>query len=214
MVRLLGVVDGTSLTWEPSIPKGAPTSLGALEAVEFQTTDLFVVRSQDDDHPFVFTQYMSVCSRMVSTARAERIAGSIRRLAPSANASSATRNGWLSCHPNKLLKRYVFFTDPTYATTNLVITRAKGPSGFADVGIDCLGSLTGWRPAGVNYEVAHVDLVRKLVAVEQCGTSRHEAKSDAPFGIVVWGTDWFSSYGYPAGGNIGTINHVVIPIPK
>jgi hypothetical protein len=31
----------------------------------------------------------------------------------------------------------------------------------------------------------------------------------------VWGTDFYASYGYPAGGNIGTINEVVVPpVPR
>ena len=29
--------------------------------------------------------------------------------------------------------------------------------------------------------------------------------------IVVWGTDRYSSYGYPAGGNARKINDVVVP---
>jgi hypothetical protein len=41
------------------------------------------------------------------------------------------------------------------------------------------------------------------------------AESNAPFGIVTWGTDYYASYGYPAGGNVGAINRVVVlPIPR
>jgi hypothetical protein len=51
--------------------------------------------------------------------------------------------------------------------------------------------------------------------VDACKTSRHEATSAGAFGVTVGGTDWFASYGYPAGGNIGTINNVVVPpVPK
>ena len=57
--RLTGVVDGTQLTWAPSTPTGAPTSLTAGAVVEFETRDFFIVESQDDDHPFSLTQYMS-----------------------------------------------------------------------------------------------------------------------------------------------------------
>jgi hypothetical protein len=34
-----------------------------------------------------------------------------------------------------------------------------------------------------------------------CVNGHHSAESAAPFGIVVWGTDAYASYGYPAGGN-------------
>jgi hypothetical protein len=120
--------------------------------------------------------------------------------------------------PEQFLSRYVFFTDPTYATTNVVITRVRGAQGFADVDISCLGTVTGWQPVGTSgdYEVAHVDLVRGGSGVQPaCATSRHEASSEGAFGVMVWGTDYYASYGYPAGGNIGTINDVVIvPVPK
>src|SRR5262249_46875586 len=56
--RLLGVVDGTALTYDPSPPPGAPTALDAGQVAEFFTTNLFVVRSQDGEHPFSMTQYM------------------------------------------------------------------------------------------------------------------------------------------------------------
>ena len=28
------------------------------------------------------------------------------------------------------------------------------------------------------------------------------------------GLDWFASYGHPAGGNVGTINEVKVPVPQ
>src|SRR5262249_32337866 len=56
--RLLGVVGGTELTWDPAPPPNAPTSLGAGQVAEFETTQVFAVHSQDADHPFLFSQYM------------------------------------------------------------------------------------------------------------------------------------------------------------
>jgi IgGFc binding protein len=44
----------------------------------------------------------------------------------------------------QFLARYVFFTDPTYGTTSVVLTRAKDKSGFADVTLDCIGTISGW----------------------------------------------------------------------
>ena len=44
-----------------------------------------------------------------------------------------------------------------------------------------------------------------------CDNGPHTASSAAPFGLVVWGLDEWASYGYPAGGNIGPINSVIVP---
>jgi hypothetical protein len=44
-----------------------------------------------------------------------------------------------------------------------------------------------------------------------CDNGPHTASSAGPFGLMVWGLDSASSYGYPAGGNIATINTVVVP---
>ncbi len=202
--RILGVVDGTQLTYDPPIA-GAPATLGAGDVFEFEATELFVVRSQDDDHPFTLSQYM-----------------------PGANSSSRPGCGSFgSCGlgdeewvvllpPAQFLSRYPFFTDPTYSTTNLVITRSKVGDAFEDVDVNCLGTITDWMPVGSEglYEVAHVDLIRSGAGVTPaCATSSHEATSAGPFGIMVWGTDSYASYGYPAGGNVGVINEVVV-IPE
>ena len=96
--RIVGVVDGTTLDWGPNPPSGVPTTLSAGQIAQFGTTSPFHVQSQDSDHPFSLTQYM-----------------------------------------------------------------------------------TG---------------------------SRHEAHSNGPFGITVWGTDWCASYAYPASASLRAINSV------
>jgi hypothetical protein len=83
--------------------------------------------------------------------------------------------------------------------------------------VECLGNVDHWQPVGTagKYQVAYADLVRATVPVANCNTSRQAASSASAFGIVVWGTDWASSYGYPAGGNLAAINQVVIqPVVK
>jgi hypothetical protein len=111
----------------------------------------------------------------------------------------------------------VFFTDPTYATTNLVVTRVKTASGFNDVTVDCAGPLTGWQPLGTSeqFEFTNVDLVRATKAVAGCQNGPHLATSAGPFGLLVWGLDKAASYSYPAGGSFRAINSVVLlPIPR
>ena len=102
--------------------------------------------------------------------------------------------------------------DPTYGVANVALVRVPGSGGaFQDVEIDCYGIVDTWQPVGNagSFEVAHLDLYRG--GMGQCATSQQDASSAAPFGIVVWGTDYYSSYGYPAGGNVATINSVIVP---
>jgi hypothetical protein len=213
--RILGLVAGTALTYDPSPPMGAPSTIGAGQVAEFSTTSTFVIKSQDEKHPFGLTQYMPGSPQGASRSDS---CGPNPPF-PGLTSCDLGDEDWVNVlAPKQFLQRYVFFTDPTYATTNLVLTRVKGANGFQDVTIDCLGApVTGWQvvDGAGHYQVAYVDLLRGTVPVANCAGSKHEAKSAAPFGLVVWGTDWFASYGYPAGGNMGSINTVTVPpIPR
>ncbi len=209
--RMLGVVDGTTLVYDPAPPPGAPATLAAGQIAEFNATSLFSVRSQDEEHPFAFSQYMpGTFTTRPGCAATPPFSGRMCGLGD---------EEWvIQLPPRQYLQRYAFFTDPPYAATNLVITRVKGPNGFSDVDVARLGTVTGWQPVGSSgqFEVAHVDLYRSFAgSPAACATSQHEATSSGAFGITVWGTDYYASYGYPAGGNIGTINDVVVPpIPR
>jgi hypothetical protein len=127
--------------------------------------------------------------------------------------------------PGEFLSSYVFFTDPTYPETNLVVIRSKGKDGtFADVSLDCTGVLGGWQPIG-SYEYTRFDLVRHNFAPQGgCNNGRHEIHSASPFGLTVWGwgnaetgnigTGFYTqyvSYAYLGGANVQPINNVVIP---
>jgi hypothetical protein len=121
--------------------------------------------------------------------------------------------------PAQYLSDYVFFTDPTYPETDLVIVREKGTDGqFHDVMLDCAGTLSGWQTVGA-YEWTRADLqTGNFTPVGNCNNGRHEITSTAPFGLQVWGwgtpnTTAFTanvSYGYPGGMNLAPINSVVI----
>jgi hypothetical protein len=62
---------------------------------------------------------------------------------------------------------------------------------------------------GGQYEMTRVDLQR-LNPVGSCTNGRHTASSGGAFTIMVWGLANFASYAYPAGGNVGKINPVVV----
>ncbi|MCA9621073.1 MAG: IgGFc-binding protein [Myxococcales bacterium] len=205
--RLVGAVDGTQLTWTPAPPAGAPTSLNLGDVAEFMAPGPFVVASQDEDHPFYAAQYMT---------GAEHVgAGFVGEGDPE----------WVNIIPTaQYLDKYVFFTDPTYSETSLVVIRRPASDGqFRDVQLDCAGTLGGWQPLG-SYEYTRIDLVTgNFQNVGNCSNGRHEMSSDAPFGVTVWGWGGYSttlltayvSYAYPAGASIQTINEVVVPpIPQ
>lgn len=205
--RLVGAVDGTTLTWDPAPPPGAPTTIGVGQMAEFNASGPFVVKSQDADHPFYMASYMTGCGEVDQSFSDCRGDPEFVNVIPR----------------GQYLDSYVFFTDPTYPETNLVLTRQKVNGVFADVTLDCLGTVTGWTPigAGGELEFARVDLVRGNFQPQgSCDNGRHEISSDLPFGLTVWG--WGSaasggfltqavSYAYPAGASIQPINQVVVP---
>jgi hypothetical protein len=201
--RVVGAVNGTVLTWEPEAPPGAPLMLERGEVMEFSAPGPFVVKSQDDKHPFYLGAYMTSGELFNSEGDPD----------------------WVNVvPPAQYLDNYVLFTDPTYPETNLVVVRtpSKLDGKFADVNLDCLGPLTGWQPLGP-YEYTRVDLVTgNFQDVGNCSNGRHEMSSAAPFGVTVWG--WgsnaatgtkFVSYAYPAGASVQPINDVVVvPDPE
>jgi hypothetical protein len=220
--RVVGAVDGTTLTWEPSAPTGAPSPISAGQMVEFQTGGPFVVSSQDDKHPFYMAQYMTGCTGYPGYSQTSDCRGDPEfvNMIP----------------PQQYLNSYVLFTDPTYSETELVVTRQKDQNGFEDVTLDCAGTLTGWQNAGTsgNYQYTRVDLVTgNFQKVGNCDNGRHTMTSNGIFGVTVWGwgsaatggqyrctscTGFYTqavSYGYPAGASVQPINTVVVvPTPK
>jgi hypothetical protein len=199
--RLVAAVDGTSLAFDPAVP-GAPLQVNAGQTFDFEATGSFVVKSQDDKHPFYLGQVMSGC-----TVSNGSLGGGCLGDEEYVNLVP----------PAQFLSRYVFFTDPTYKTTNLVVVRSKVSGAFQDVTLDCAGVLGGWRDvdaAGL-YQQTEIDLVRDGQPNGTCNNGPHVAESKGPFGLMVWGLDEYASYAYPAGGNVAPINAVVVPaVPK
>lgn len=204
--RIMGAVNGTTLTWLPAPPPGAPSQIEFGQVIEFAASSAFYVKSQDANHPFYLSSYMTGGGKYNGIGDPE----------------------WVNAIPtDQFLTDYVLFTDPTYSETSLVVTRKKGDNGqFADVKLDCAGALTGWKPVG-EFETTFINLVTgQFQNVGNCSNGRHEIHSDAPFGVTVWG--WgtipgfpgtklytqYVSYAYPAGAGVKPINTVEIPVPK
>ena len=225
--RVVGAVDGTTLTFDPP-QAGAPTTINARQLAEFNATGPFVISSQAADHPFYFAQYMT--GGQLSFADP---------MDPRAGEGDPEYVNVIS--PTQFLQRYTFFTDPTYPETNLVVTRVKDPTLgiFPNVSLDCAGTLSGWAPVGSsgNYEFMRIDLsTGNFQGQNGCNNGVHTLTATLPgggptakprAGATVWGwgnpityaptdneanpkfTRWVS-YGYPVGANITPLNSVVL----
>jgi hypothetical protein len=231
--RIVGAVNGTTLTYDPAAPAGAPTALAAGQVAGFESPGPFVVRSQDAAHPFYLAEYMTggdippyFQTNNVETPDDGEGDAEFVNVVP----------------PAQYLSRYTFFTDPTYPETNLVVVRVKDPGlgVFPDVTLDCVpGALAGWTAVGTTglYELARVDLsTGDFQGVGGCDNGVHTIQasfagvdSGVPvprFGVTVWGwgntitlpqpndldprsTRWVS-YAYPAGANFAPLNAVVV----
>jgi hypothetical protein len=203
--RLVGAANGTTLTYDPPVA-GAPTTIAKGQVIDFQTSLAFVATAQDSSHAFYMGQIMSGCL-IYGTSRGGCFGGASCNLGDEEYVNIMP--------PAQFLTSYVFFTDPTYPTTNLVFTRVKTGGVFKDVTLDCYGTLGGWTnvDAAGNYQITNVDVKLGGSKVGACDNGPHSATSLAPFGVMVWGLDYCSSYAYPAGGNLANINTISAPPP-
>src|SRR5262249_53365638 len=155
------------------------------QVVRFEATDPFVVRSQDDKHPFSMAGHMTGWEDLPDNPNGEGDAEYV-----------------VTIPPQQYLNHYLFLTDPTYKNTHLVFVRGKAKDGlFKDVKLKCAGTIGGWMPIGTGgeYEYSRFDLVIGGAGQAGCNNGEHVADSEAPFGLTVWGWDFAVSYAYPAG---------------
>ena len=196
--RLVGAVDGTELTWSADI--GGPASLDAGQVVEFTSQFQFRVTSQSPEHPFVLMALMTGGSDLGMMGRGDP-------------------DTVLMIPPDQFLSSYVFFADPTYPISNIVVVRARAADGtFKGVTLDCGGTLTDWQTVG-DYEWTRLFLSDGDFEMQgNCAAGAREIRSVGKFGLYVWG--WgspqtstfteFVSYGYPGGMNAQQINTLVL----
>ena len=195
--RFVGAANGTKLTYDPAPPAGAPETLEAGQVVTFMSSELATVRSQDAEHPFYAAMFMTGAwsfPRQIGDPDFVNIVPS-----------------------EQFLDRYVFFTDYTYANTTLALVRRKTMADFHPVIVECAGEITDWTPIGNDgeYEFTWVYLTKdgapQRFAGGTCGNGRHEAHSDGPFSVHVWGMDRAASYGYAGGQGSRPLSNVKGP---
>jgi len=216
--RIVGVVDGTRLTYDPSPPAGAPAVINAQELREFNDPGPWVVRSQDADHPFYVASYMTGgCGAPPVSVDSGPDGGG-----PDADFGGCPADSPLHGRgdpefvnvvpPAQYLPRYTFFTDPTYPETNLVVVRMRdAKSGqMPDIALDCAGRLSGWQPVGTTgtYEMTRADLsTGDFQPVGACDNGVHTIGASfareppggpalvARFGVTIWG--WGNDITWP-----------------
>jgi hypothetical protein len=162
-------------------------------------TDQFVtVKSQDSKHPFYAGVHMT----------SAQFGGGLE-----GGGMTKGDPDFVNIAPtDQYLDRYVFFADYTYPDTVLTVIRRKTLKGFMPVELACGGELTDFLPLGSKgeYEYAFVHLtsgsVPQQLAKGECGYGRHEAKSEGPFSITVWGIGQDASYGFVGGVGSRPIN--------
>ncbi|MBX3211073.1 MAG: IgGFc-binding protein [Labilithrix sp.] len=204
---LVGAIDGTTLTYEPSRPRDAPETLAAGESASFITDEIFVVKSQDSKHPFHVNVYMTGSTYGGGTG-----------------ARTTGDPDFVNVPPtDQYLDRYVFFTDFTFPDTTLTVVRRKTAKGFVPVELACGGEIAGFQPLGTSgkYEFAWVRLTSGFVpqtiapdAGTTCSYGRQEARSTGPFAVTVWGMGIDASYGYVGGTGLRPINDAKAPTVK
>ncbi len=214
--RIVGVVDGTELTYDPP-QAGAPAAIDAQEMIEFDEPGPFVVSSQDANHPFYVAAYMTGgCGDSPAPEPADAgDAGeaSVLGCAPGTGSLEGFGDPEFMgvVPPAQYLPRYTFFTDPTYPETNLVIVRVRDSqtAQMPDVTLDCAGVLNGWQPVGASgrYEMTRVDLsTGNFQGVGNCNNGVHiisaalaGAAGNPPptpyLGVTIWG--WGNDITWP-----------------
>jgi hypothetical protein len=184
--RILGVVNGTQLTFDPAV-SGAPTTLAQGQLGSFTAAGPFRVKSQDDKHPFYFSAHMTGGAAFNSLGDPEFV-------------NVVPAKSWRNA--------YTFFTEPAFPEASLVVVRSSGSGGFKDVKLDCAGTLTGWTAIdGANlFQYARLDLsTGSFTGQNGCDNGVHSATSTGPFTITAWGwgnsaTQTYSvSYALPSG---------------
>ena len=118
--RIIGAVDGTTLTWEPARSvRRADDARRTDRSPSSGAPGRFSVKSQDDKHPFYMSAYMTGAAQFD----------------PGYDGGGGKDDGRGDAEfvnvipPGEFVTSYTFFTDPTYPETNLVLVRTKTNDG-------------------------------------------------------------------------------------
>jgi hypothetical protein len=178
-VRLYGNFDGTSLTYTPSAPPGAPATLGAGE-----TVDLGIVNSDfrvQGNHAFAVASFTLGSSMVdVDTAEADRKGD------PSQSVAIAVQ---------QYRSSYVFLAPDDY---DMSFVDVIAPTG-AEIKLDGVLTSASRAPVGASG----FEILRLPLDAGKSGT--HQLTATGPVGIQVMGYGSQTSYQYPGGSDFAAI---------
>ncbi len=179
VVRLVGNVDGTKLTYDPGLPVPlAPSVINAGQVIDFGVVDDdFVVTG---DHEFV----------VVSVQLGGKLAD------PSALAGAQKGDPSMSLFPSveQFRNKYVFLAPDDYLVGYV---DAVGPEGVK-ITLDGKDALSTSKPIGSSgYEVYRIKLDKGPF-----GVGAHVLEADKAVGIQVIGYGLYTSFQYPGGLNL------------
>jgi IgGFc binding protein len=172
-VRLIGTAAGTTLTYTPSTPPGAPVSLNAGQVALFESKFPFEVTSQDTSHPIALGEYME---------------GEDNFQPGNANAGDPAMS--MGIAKDQYRTDYTFTAPNNYAVNYATVIAPNGST----IKIDGV-NVGGWVAInGTGYSYSYVSLSKV--------SSNHTATGTAQFGIDVYGYGLYTSYWYPGGLNL------------
>jgi hypothetical protein len=182
MVRFYGNFDGTTLTYAPATPAGAPTALAAGQVVEIgPTTEAFTVEATQ---PFVVGSFM--------------LGGSLQGAAGDACPNFPCRGDpsmSMMVTPEQFRKQYTFLAPADYETN------------FADIVVPdgAVVLLDGAALTGAPQAIAGGwSIVREPLMAGNGGV--HKLTSNKAVGLQVMGFGHATSYYYPGGLNLKIIS--------
>jgi hypothetical protein len=183
VVRIYGNVDGTTLTYAPAAPTGAPTTIGAGAVVEFgPVTDAFTVKG---NQPFVVGSFMVGGS--LQAPPGDKCPDFPCRGDPSMS---------MEVTPQQFRKAYTFLAPADYETNFADILVPDGASvmldGAAPTGAPTPITGTGWS------------IIREPLKADGGGV--HTLSADKNVGLQVMGFGHATSYYYPGGLNLELIS--------
>ena len=178
VVRFYGNVDGTKLTYAPTTPAGAPTTLDAGQVVEVPIPRDFEVRG---DHSFAIASFMIGASNLDPSTMPPNQKGD-----PSQSVVIAVEQ-WR--------EKYVFLTPDDYDWSFLDIVAPEGTKVLLD----------GADIATDRGEIAN-GFGSYRVRLDQDHQGAHTLSADRPIGLQVIGYGSYTSYYYPGGLNLKQIS--------
>jgi hypothetical protein len=183
-VRIVGSFDNTALSYSPSAPPGAPTTIDAYETVVFTTSSSFIVTG---DKPFAVAEFLMSNEAITVDPTPQD---------PDDNFFIGDPAMILVPPTVQFQGEYVFQVPAEYASNWVTILRPSGETVELD-GLDVSNDTT-WQNIGIldgtTWQRGHFPI--------SFGPHRVESPADEGVGILVAGYDVAVSFGFAGGSGV------------